>query len=223
MSIKDTQIQAAAFKSHVQSDGSNIGGVDPKAYGGVVMLDGDDLLLWTEGNTGKPTDYPAWMWYPAQLRPILPNSGKVRMSFEATVSGNLGSVNVRETDLIIVDQGWKYNMSAQQLRDGDWEIADKNGNWVKVGFNPGPIRNGLPSRIAIDYAIDTQAHTCSVVEINQDDSTFGVVPSLQKVSAQPSTWQEGAYVQLQLGSMPSALPWQLRVSGSGDGLCLEWS
>jgi hypothetical protein len=223
LSIKDTQIQILPAKTHVQSDGSNIGGVDPARYGYIVTLGGvSHLLLWTEGTT-EAGKYPAFMWYPAELRPILPNTGKVRMSFTAVINGNMNGFNVRETDLELVIAGFRYNVSAQYNQARGWQIAKANGDWVDTGFYNGPLVAGVPSVVAIDYTFDLKAHTCSVKQITDNGKVFAVPAVLQNVPGQASKWSEGAYVQLQAGSMPSAEQWQMLVGGDGDGLCLEWS
>src|SRR6202041_352351 len=99
------------------------------------------LLLTTSGST-DPTDkgYPAWMWYPAAARPILPNTGNLRLALKYAVGGNLSGLNTVETDVLIVQAGLMMNRSFQHVQASGFQIANQAGGWVALpDLNPGPL------------------------------------------------------------------------------------
>jgi hypothetical protein len=220
--ITDKSIQSVPFKTHVQSDGSMIGGISPASYNALTVPGPDHaLLLSTSGNTDpQGKQYPAWMWYPAAVRPVLPNTGNCSATWRSCVSGNLSAINVNETDVIFVITGadgkkFKYNGSVQRQASQGYMVADKNGNWLPTGVNPGPFVADQQRVMQASYLIDTVGHTISVAQI-VDGTVFAIPASLQKVpaSAFPAgqEWPDGAYVQAQQGSMPSGLAWLWLIS-----------
>lgn len=213
--IIDTQLQALPAKTHVQSDGSDIGGWDPAKYGYEIVPGSQSLLMWTEGST-KAGTYPAWMWYPGSPRPILAGPTSLRMSAEFMLGGDLTGLNVRETDVEVVYGGRKYNGSLQFNQSKRlFQIADDTGNWLDVGTVQPRLLTDVPYRLTVDYSFDILAHTMRVGAITQN----GVLIATTFVqAAQPCTWTEGVYVQLQMGSLPSAQKWTMLTSG----LQLEW-
>jgi hypothetical protein len=209
--IVDTNIQALPMLSHTQADGSNIGGVPPASYG-LQLVPGKhrSLLMWTQGNTGKPTDYPAWMAYPATPRPILPNTGKLRVEMEYALGGNLAGLNAVETDVLIVMNGLKFNRSFQYVQGIGFEIADVNGNWLPTGINPGSLVANKRYSVAFDNVFD--AKTSSTTSFERDGVVYFVPVSLQMVPAKPTNWKpDGVYVQMQMSSLPNGLPWSLKL------------
>ena len=206
-------------KTHVNSDGSGIGGVDPASYNAWSVPGHEGGLLLNTDGTTQPGQYPAFMWYPATPRPILPNTGKVRFSLDSTLGG--AGWNATESDLILVIKGadsltFKYNLSFQfnhSLRAA--QIADKNGNWISVLPNPQlPIvQSGQIWKRLIWSSFDTVGHTWSVEEVELicqeiDFHEVIYVPAgLQNVPASQSNWEVGAYAQLQMSSLPAATPW----------------
>ncbi len=208
--IKDTQLQSLPALTHVQSDRSNIGGVDPLKYGfEAVAGRKKKLILYTSG--AKTPGYPAWMWYPSTPRPILPNTGHLSFHMKYAVAGNLGGLNVVETDTILVFGGFKYNASGQWNQASGFQIVDARGDWVDIGFNPGPLTADMKRAIRWEYFFDFTNHTTSMVAVTCDGVRWPVSPSAQKITAQPSNWTTGAYAQIQMGSMPSGTPWSLKV------------
>ena len=216
--IIDSQIQSLAARTHVQSDGSNIGGFDPSKYGYELIPGLQSLLMWTEGSA-KSGEYPAWMWYPASVRPIIKNSTKLRMRGKFTVGGDLTGMNVRETDMLLVFAGYKYNGSLQfNKTSGYFQIADANGSWHDVGAQQPELVADEEHDLAIEYAFDFTQRTISPLVITDNYATVVVPAAQQNVLAQPCNWTPGVYVQLQMGSLPSAQKWTMAVSD----LQLEW-
>lgn len=210
----------ATWLTHVQSDGSNIGGQPPLHYS-VLPIPGKHhaLLLSTAGNTGKATDYPAFLAYPSKPRPMLSTSGKLSFAFNYAVNGDLSGMNVGETDSLLVYAGWKYDASAQFHQQLGFQIVNARGDWVTVGFNPGPMVANVERKVVFDYFFDLNARLTSVLAITCDGVRFPVPVQFLKVPASDTSqggkvtpWLGGAYPQFQLGSMPSGAPWAMAVS-----------
>src|ERR1700733_11113999 len=148
----------AVWLTHVQSDGSQIGGCDPLKYG-VQPIPGKrlSLLLSTEGSSDpKGAEYPAFMAYPSIPRAIPPNTGNVSQSFKFTVGGNLAGMNVLETDLLLVIGGWKFNGSCQFVQGKGYEIVDADGEWQSANVNPiGKLSANLKYEAEITYVFNT--------------------------------------------------------------------
>lgn len=203
--IIDSGIEALPSKFHVPSDGSGIGGVDPLNFGSHLSVgtntDGG-LLMYTAGNGGPSTEYPAWMWYPDSPRPILPNTGKLSLSYALSLYGS--AYNAIETDTILVIGGKKFNLSGQNQAQEGFQIANAAGAWMNVGFDPVSLLDGGEHAVTFSYEFSEDAS--SVVSIQVDETLYAVPEFLQNVPAEESTWETGAYVQLQMSSVPTA-PW----------------
>lgn len=209
------------WATHTQADGSNIGGVPPQAFS-IAPLPGTrpDWLLSTVGNSGKVGDYPAWMAYPKVPRQRL--GSRLKLSFYLTMGGILAGMNVIETDIILVSSGYKYNGSAQYNLSRGFQIADAHGSWVDTGIAPPPYAPAVNVRhyFELNYTFDYLNNLLSVTSIGIDSGLPFPVPAvLQNIPAQPSTWLPGVYLQLQMGSTPSAQAWQARFKK----IRLSWS
>jgi hypothetical protein len=213
--IIDSQLQSLPALSHVASDGSGIGGVDPKVYSAEVIPGRKQSLLLTTSGSTDPTSkgYPAWMWYPAAARPILPNTGNLRLSFRCTVGGNLSGLNTVETDVLIVQAGLMMNRSLQHVQSGKgagFQIANQAGGWAATGLNPGPFVANQQYTLSFDNFFNGK--DSSTTQIVQDGEQFLVPPNLQMIPSSPTSWPDGVYLQVQLGSMPNGLPWSLKLA-----------
>lgn len=223
MSILDTNLQALPSSSHVQSDGSNIGGVDPSHYG-PFMIPGveQELLLYTVGNTGNPsTDYPAWMWYPTSPRLVIPTTPvNLALSFDYTITGNLSGFNVIETDTRMSFGGKDYNASAQfNQTTNQFQVVNSSDVWVNFGFSPGVMVANVKRRVKFEYIFDTVGHTVNVAAITCNGTRVTGSLTNPATVLTPSPWPTGLYLQLQLGSNPSAQQWQIRFAN----IQFEWS
>jgi hypothetical protein len=204
--IKDTQLQAInPYITHVNSDGSNIGGVDPLSYQ-VTTIPGSKskLLLSTAGNSDKTgKGYPAFLWS-LKPRPILPNSGTFSMSYSFMLGGDLTGANVFETDTIFILNKTKYNLSLQRhIKSGQIDI----GNWTDTTLRFAPLVVNKKYKIILNYVFNIT--TCAVVSYSED----GVVSVIKNgtQAAIPSNWSTGAIPQIQLGSVPSAQAWNVKI------------
>ncbi len=223
---------ATPFSFHAQSDGSNIGGVDPAAYG-IQPLPAPvpSWLAWTSGTT-KAGGYPAVEFYPAASpsrnakalpRPILPNSGNLALSFSAMLSASAAQGgNVFETDILLVAEDRKHNLSGQRhiQKDAKGLYGQIDiGNWTDTGLRAGPFRPSIAHPIRWVYSFDLAAGKCSVISYSADGQVLEVPAALGGMPAEPCSWPEGVYIQLpQLGSLPSAEPWCAIISEPQ----LEW-
>lgn len=213
--LRDTDLQAVTpFITHVQSDGTNIGGIDPKEYG-ITMIPGKKqaALLRTSGNTdpaGKK--YPAWLWS-LHGRPMLTTSGRFQMRYKFMLGGDLTGANVFETDTILIaqcadGQVRKFNLSLQRhIASGQVDI----GNWTDTGIRMVPLIADEEVDVEIDYAYDLTKNLCSVLRYIDNLSGSHPVTTSLNMPATVSTWSKGAIPQIQLGSLPSAQAWQAKV------------
>lgn len=211
--IKDTDLQAISpAVTHVQSDGTNIGGVDPLDYGYTPIPGGDQsLLLRTSGNSDKTgKGYPAWLWS-VRPRPMLTFSGRFYMSYSFAIGGNLAGANVFETDTILIatcndGKVRKFNLSLQRhVSSGQIDVGD----WTDTGIRLGPIAPDVPHKVGIQYAYDLTKNTCAVLSYEFDGAVIVVKNGQQ--AATESNWSLGAIPQIQLGSMPAAYAWQVKL------------
>lgn len=222
--ISDLDLQTLPSSSHVQSDGSGIGGVDPVDYGSHLCVgigNHHELLMYSKGNSqpnANPPAFPAWMLYPTTPRMILPNTGNLSLSYEFSLAGSL--FNAFETDTILVTGEKKYNLSGQYLSGTGFEIANEAGDWIPVGFNPiAKLLDSGKHRVKFTYAFNSATGKSSVTSIQMDAAIFQVPLTLQNVPAQPSDWLAGAYLQLQMSSVPAAPYWMARIRD----VKFEWS
>lgn len=219
--IIDTMLQAAeAPILHVPSDGSNIGGVDPKRCGWWVGRNRDsELLLFTEGN-GDPSGkgYPAVMWS-IPPRPILGSSGRFAMSFEFEAD-RWENGDVFETDTILVVAGVagiqrKYNLSLQ-MHCNNRQIDV--GNWTNAGVEVPFVYGSGFNEARVEYAYDLGNQTCAVVSYTINGNTVPIPVAVATQQATETDWTVGAIPQIQLGSLPEGKPWAVTIRN----LQYEW-
>ena len=199
---------------HVQSDGSNIGGVAPAKYSYQIVPDAvnQGLLLNTAGTT-EQGKYPAFLWG-AHPRPIKSTSGKFSMSYSAVFGGDTRGMNVFETDTILIAQcvdgkRRKFNLSLQRhAATGQIDI----GNWTNTKILTGAIETEKNYDVRIDYAWNSTRNICSVLTYELNGTRYDIPAALQNMAATESGWSIGALPQIQLGSTPSAQPWNVKIS-----------
>jgi hypothetical protein len=199
---------------HVQSDGSNIGGVDPAHYGYQIVPDSAarSLLLYTAGNT-QQGKYPAFEWG-AHPRPIKTTSGRFSMSYSAIFGGNIAGMNVFETDTILIancsdGKRRKFNLSLQRhAATGQIDIGD----WTNTKLMTGAIKVWTNYDVRIDYSWNAIKNICSVLTYELNGMRYEIPESLQNMAATESNWAVGALPQIQLGSVPAANPWNVKIS-----------
>ncbi len=212
--FKDTGIQAdPTGRTHVQSDGSSIGGVDPASYSAKSVIGKKNALLLSTSGTTQLGKYPAFMWYCAP-RAVPPNTGRLTMKYKFKVRGGLVGINVFETDTILILKCAdgvvrKFNLSLQRhAANGQIDI----GNWTDSGIRMTPLALNFTYKISVAYSFDVVKNVCSVLSYADNVSGAKAVPAaLQNMPATPSNWAVGAIPQVQLGSLPSAQPWQVKI------------
>jgi hypothetical protein len=205
----DENIQTLPMKSHVQSDGSDIGGVDPASYGSyIVPGKRPSLLMWTEGTT-KAGAYPAWLLHPATARPILPNTGNLAFEFDLTIdSSTPAAANVIETDTVLVVGGFKYNLSGQRKIEGELMVGAGAAGWAVVpAVTLSALVPNQRHKIVWTYSFNETKRTCSVISYAIDGLVFPVPVALQNVAAVACSWPEGVYAQFQMGTLPAGNFW----------------
>ena len=202
---------------------STIAPCAPANSGSLTIPADSSLLLYASGTQDTQGKlYPGVLFCPgaggvAQPRPMLPNSGNVALSFTfAMTADSVANGNVQETDILVVRDGWMYNLSLQRvLASGEIDII-VDGIWKDTGLRVLPAPDAEHT-VQIVYAIDDVAHTGSVVAFLCDGTTHAVPAALQKQPATSCTWlatvdgSDGAvYVQLQIGLMPAGEPVAIR-------------
>jgi hypothetical protein len=187
------------WNSHVQTDGSNIGGVPPLHYGMVRGLAGNpgSTLFYTEGSS-VPGGYADCEFYTS--RPVMPNTGNLSLTVQFAVDEN-HAVNAQalELDTILCLGGYNYNGSLQinNAEEGMVQIAKADGGWVDTGFKVDVAPNKAHVLVVL-YGFDSGKKVSSVVSVGFDGDYYPISPTLQNIPAQQKNWSDGAIFQVQL-------------------------
>lgn len=209
---------SSAWKSHIPSDGSNIGGVDPVSYGATLVPGKKPSQVLSISGNSKPPGYPAWMSYPPQPIPFVPPVKSVLLQltlcFKLWVDARMQAAsNCLETDSLFVIDGKHYNGSAQVVTaTGELQVGTGTGGWQSTGVKVPAFSPNVKHDIMIIYSIDTVKETISVLAYVVDGTVYTVPVEYQNQSATPLTWTPGIYLQLQQGSLPAGNPWSARFS-----------
>lgn len=221
MSVVDKNfLSASTWGTHTQADGSDIGGVPPDVYQYFQSLPvaTDSMLMYA--SSAAKTACPMWMAH--ILRPWETNTGKLNFSFSLSVDENAASyAQAIETDIIISDGEYNYNMSLQNdySKGGVIEIAGQNGNWVETGLKPGKFSPFVKHAYSINYGFNTTTHKFGVTSISIDGDVYEVPTSLQDLTAVKKGWAKGANVQLQQDIIEAGGKYQLLF----ESMVLTWS
>lgn len=211
-SLIDSEIQLQlAWKSHVQTDGSDIGGVPPESYATLLSPAGSPTgrLFYAQGSTVKG-GYADVEFYTS--RPVLPNSGRLQLTYTLTVDQN-STVFAQsiETDSIICipdDKGviWNYDGSLMidVSKGGQVNVDKAGGGWVPTGIVLGSIMPDVPHEVVVSYLIDTTNKVLSVIGYQFDSKFYAVTTAGQKLPAVAKEWAEGVLFQVQLGLTAAA-------------------
>lgn len=198
--ILDTELQLTpGWKTHTQADGSNIGGVPPLSYGFLQGIPSAPtaMLFHAQGSTvaGGYADWEAFI-----DRPVLPNTGNLSLSFDLTVDGNAAQyAQAIEVDTILCVGGFKYNFSQQlsYAADGVIDIAQASGGWVSTGIVLGKLPAFVAHHFLFTYAFNVKTHSYSFVSVTVDGVVYPIPSALQNLTAQSTTWADGAMLQVQ--------------------------
>ena len=207
------EVELNGWSIHIPSDGSDIGGVDPVNYG-MRLVPGKNqrLLLWTSG--AKTPGYPAWMAYPPVPRLILPGTHVTLCYRVMADSGTAAGENAFETDLLLVADNQKLNGSFQRLASGELE----DNNWTDTTLRVGSLTPNVWHDVRINYSFNL-GKTISVLSYEIDGVVWSIPAKFQTLPGKPCTWTPGAYIQIQLSSLPTALSWSVLLKK----IRLEWS
>lgn len=203
--IIDDNIQLLPnWKTHVQTDGSNIGGVPPRSYGMILSppKSPNGLLFFTNGSSvaGGYADWEAYI-----SRPLQTNTGILQLDFDLTVDKNsTTAAQAIETDTILCINGWNYDFSMQlnYAEGGKVQIDKAGGGWVDVGGGPGKLTPDVPHHYSLVYEFDITKQTGSVVAIQIDGVFYIPGASLRNLPAQNKKWADGAILQIQQDLSP---------------------
>jgi hypothetical protein len=122
---------------------------------------------------------------------------------------------VLESDLLIVKDGLMFPLSLQRL-SATGEI-DLGPSWINSGIrNLGALEDYVWHSIRIIYNLT--ANAIRVVSYECDDVVSPIAAGIGTFPATASTWDPGAYVQLQMGQFPTGAGWDEQI----DSLDLEW-
>ncbi len=201
----DDNFQAQPSGTHVPSDGSQIGGVDPTTpYAPIVLPNG--ALYSAIESAPVPGQYPTVMTY--FDRPVLnPTGSSLTLDFDLYLGpGYPTSVNAVETDTILVTAGAtptttvKRNLSLQNIR-GQMYLILSNA-WAAIpGATPGLFTQGARYHHTISYAFGPDSAAILSVAIN--DTVYEVPSSMQKADISASNWSPVAAMQLQQSLLPT--------------------
>jgi predicted secreted Zn-dependent protease len=66
-------------------------------------------------------------------------------------------------------------------------------------------------KIMWQYSFNTSTKTCSVISYSSNGIVGAVPTSLAKMPATVTTWPNGLYLQVQMGSNATGTPWAIRI------------
>ena len=130
----------------------------------------------------------------------------------------LASGNVIETDLLVVTGGFMYALTLQRhIADGRIDVGPQNGGWVDTGLRMGKLMAGHPYRVRWECTFGAQK--CSALSYQDGIQAKTLPAQFSGMEAKACNWLEGAYIQIQPGSMPVSGLWSLLM----DNVRVEWA
>lgn len=173
--------------------GSDIGGTAPVKYG-IDQSNPPFARFFTQGGP-----FSDWLW--AVHRAILPNTGKLKLSFDLTIDSSvLICGQAIEFDTILAFGGFKYNMSSQiNIAAGSiFQISDVYGNWATTGIVSPALVPGIPTRFLYEYGFNFTTKRYGIIAVTIAGQKRPVPAVMQNLLAQPSTWADSCSLQVQL-------------------------
>lgn len=200
------------WSTHTPNDGSNIGGVMPSTYGIIqaIPTSPNGILVFIGGNAYS--DFETYI-----VRPILPNTGNLNLSFNLNTDSNTPTVaQAIETDSIITINGWTYNCSLQlnYEENGEIQVASASGGWVNTGIIVGKLPFGVDNTYSIQYYINETTKESSIVSLTLNRIEYPIPLSLQNIAGTQRGWTDGAIFQVQLDIGANAGAYSLLVSSA---------
>lgn len=178
----------------------------PKSYGYDQSF--PEMRFFTNGS-------PYNNWLAANARPILPNTGKLSLSFELMIDANVASsAQAIEFDTRLSISGLNYNFSSQIDIAAGWQlqISDAAGGWVSTGYNVPKLAPLEYHSFLYQYSFDTTKKLYSTLEIEIDNAPYPIPSTLQNLAPQNLGWADSCSLQVQqdLGSKGGAFSQLMR-------------
>lgn len=223
MRLVDQQFQSAPSGTHIPSDGSSIGGVDPTTpYAPLILPDGSLYsMIESVPVAGK---YPTVMTYydrpvPSSATMAALGLNTLLFDFDLIWDANWATQgNATETDTMLVTPGatsttnLRRNFSIQNVA-GQFYLVQNNA-WVPIpGAKPGILTAGVPHHHTIACSFTSTGG--GVVSITVNGATYLVPSSLQKADVVEVNWTPGAVMQLQQSLIPTGKSFGLMLMGAG--------
>jgi hypothetical protein len=191
----DPKLELQPWSLNIPSNGSQIGGCDPKAYS--LDQSFDEVALSLAGTT-QQGGYPTIEGYIKRTIPA--NTGNVSLSFDLLPNVNLLNEYLYETDLIIAWSGFKYNLSLQLVAvENGWslQVADLNGDWAVTGIIVPPFLPMQPVHYLLVHQFNVVTKRRSTIAAVINDALYLIPAQFQNVSATPTNWEDVAIIQQQ--------------------------
>lgn len=174
--------------------GPNIGGSVPAANS--YTITNGQLVMSVTGTKGQWCD-----WLLANKKP-LPNKTftKLLLNMNITPDANPQYVQCLEFDTLIVESGFKYNLSSQIVYgSGKLQIANgaTRGGWLDSGIVVGKLVPSVKHAVRWLYAIDRTAKTGQYIAFILDGKRYDIDPKVGTQPAYAETWSDQLTLQLQ--------------------------
>jgi hypothetical protein len=196
------QLRHDVWKLHNPTDGSNIGGVQPKNYGVTNEAIGfpTGMQLFVEG--------PAWSTMMVYTnRPLyFPQPDHIQLDFDANVLDDSGAL--LETDMMVTvpvpntspQTFTQFNLSLQDLYStGNLMNVNSSGPWIAIpGAKPGRLTVGK-HHYTIVAGWNLAANTYGMTSVTIDGTTY---PVTQNATGHASNWAPGIDIQFQISNAP---------------------
>jgi hypothetical protein len=194
-------VQALPFITHVNSDGSDIGGSTPKHYAALQgkAPDTSTLFVVSGSKQDNGTQYSVAEWAAEiklpELQQPAPVQGNLFLSAAVTFDGNLFAF---ELDSIITfkdknNKVWKFVGGSAQLNfdeGGHFQINNKEWDWIDTDITIGIPLAGTPNTLKIGYALNTDLEipVISIVSFEFNGKLFPVPANLWLLSGEETNW-----------------------------------
>lgn len=191
---------APGWKTHVQSDGSQVapGSPDPTNYGFVQGVPGYPaaLLLYQDGGAFSVVEAYNKIPVPAGTKQIV-------FDFRLAIDDPT-QLWVMETDSILITGGKKYNHSVQRvMKTNMMQVSNQAGGWVDTGIIAPAFQAGVPMRHTFVYGFDASTGAYGTQSFVIDGQSFIVPFAAEERTAVPTTWaSEFIYPQIQCCLIP---------------------
>lgn len=146
-------------------------------------------------------------WLAKHVEPLLVPARYIRFHFQMMIDvATLAAAQVAEVDSKFTDvAGWTYDCSAQFNIAKDW-MFQVDDPWKDTGIQIEPLRPYEWTSFTIDYVIDYEGHTSSVVALTVGEEFYAVAESLWNIPAVQAGWSPDDGIVTQLQQVTNHLP-----------------